>query len=143
GVSGGRGEVPTASFGTVFDPAHAGAGVVEETLDQRAYVEGRFRHDFGGARLLLRVGLDHADYRGHYPYAEAARGDFTLVDEGVGNSASGEAQVALSLPLQTLAPRAQGGVPRPRPAHHARPAQAPHQPPPPAPPRLPGPPPGD
>ncbi|HKA87457.1 MAG TPA: TonB-dependent receptor [Haliangiales bacterium] len=107
-----RREVPTASFGTVFDPAHAGAGVVEETLDQRAYVEGRFRHDFGGARLLLRVGLDHADYRGHYPYAEAARGDFTLVDEGVGNSASGEAQVALSLPLQTLALGAEGGIHR-------------------------------
>src|SRR5262249_60426739 len=46
-----RREVPTASFGTVFDPAHAGAGEVEETLDQRAYVEGRFRHAFGGARL--------------------------------------------------------------------------------------------
>jgi outer membrane receptor protein involved in Fe transport len=107
-----RREVPTASFGTVFDPAHTGAQVVEETLDQRAYVEGRFQRDLGGARLLLRVGLDHADYRGHYPYSEAGRGDFTLIDEGVGSSLGGEAQVAVSLPLQTLTLGAEGGLHR-------------------------------
>lgn len=107
-----RKEVPTASFGTVFDPAHTGADVVEETLDQRAYIEGRFARDFGGARLLARAAFDHADYRGHYPYDEVARGQFTLVDEGVGNALSGEVQVGVALPLQTLTLGAEAGLHR-------------------------------
>ena len=63
-------QVPTASFGTVFD-----AGL-EKTTDLRAYLDLKFQHDFSeDTRLMARVSYDLYSYHGLYPYYST---NFTL-----------------------------------------------------------------
>jgi outer membrane receptor protein involved in Fe transport len=90
-------DVPTASFDTIFDPAHdpRAHGVVENTLDERGTLEARY--DSGA--LLLRLFGDYAAYHGAYPYAgDATRSDFALRDRGIGFWGGGEARVTVAGP---------------------------------------------
>jgi outer membrane receptor for ferrienterochelin and colicins len=56
-------KVPTASFDTVFNSD------LEQTTDQRAYVDFKFEHEFSlDTRLMTRVAYDYYSYHGNYPY---------------------------------------------------------------------------
>jgi len=89
-------EIPTATFGTVFDPAHASGtgGTVESTLDNRGYLEARYER----SALLLRLYGDYAAYTGTYPYVDAETGPFVLEDVGSGFGVGGEARVSFTAP---------------------------------------------
>lgn len=64
-----RKDVPTASYGTLFN-----AG--ERTRDRRAYVNLQWTHEFGTeTRLAGTVRFDHYEYDGWYPYDYAEPGD--------------------------------------------------------------------
>jgi len=63
-------EVPTASFGTVFNDGRL------ETTDYRAYADLKYERSYGeDIRLAGRLFYDHASYYGDYPYNYAAPGD--------------------------------------------------------------------
>lgn len=63
-------EVPTASFGTVFNHGR------EETTDYRGYADVKYDHAFNeDARLVGRLFYDNYTYYGAYPYNYAAPGD--------------------------------------------------------------------
>src|SRR5262249_22315239 len=89
-------DVPTASFDTVFDPAHHAAtgDVVENTVDERGTFEARWEP---GA-FLLRLYGDYSGYHGEYPYDSSDRGTFVLHDRGTGWAGGGEARVTLASP---------------------------------------------
>jgi iron complex outermembrane receptor protein len=56
-------DIPTASFGTVFnDPRN-------RTIDERGYLDLRYEHTFGDQwDVMTRLSYDHADYHGDYVY---------------------------------------------------------------------------
>src|SRR5262249_11053184 len=89
-------DIPTASFDTVFDPAHHAAtgNVVESTVDERGILDARWE---SGA-LLLRAYGDYSGYRGDYPYDGPGRGTFVLHDRGTGWAGGGEARASFSAP---------------------------------------------
>ncbi|HYG36200.1 MAG TPA: TonB-dependent receptor, partial [Clostridia bacterium] len=90
-------EIPTASFGSVFNSS------LEDTVDERAYVDLRFDHDFGeSTHLMARVSYDRYSYYGHYPYyAEGPVINPGLIavnqDEAIGQWVSTEWQVTQKL----------------------------------------------
>jgi outer membrane receptor for ferrienterochelin and colicins len=56
-------QIPTASFGTVFDSGG------EQTTDLRTYVDLKFEHEFETeTRLAARLYYDLYSYKGDYPY---------------------------------------------------------------------------
>lgn len=58
-------EVPTASYGTLFDSGR------EETTDLRGYVDLKYEGEVADdGRLLARVSYDRFDYSGDYPYQD-------------------------------------------------------------------------
>jgi outer membrane receptor protein involved in Fe transport len=62
--SGRRKQVPTASFGTVFNSGR------ERTFDGRAAVDLQYTSEFGrSTKLLARTFADRSTYDGDYPYA--------------------------------------------------------------------------
>jgi outer membrane cobalamin receptor len=63
-VSGSRTkQIPTASFGTVFDDPR------EHTVDTRQYVDLKYHHDLGfDSDVMARVFLDYYRYHGDYPF---------------------------------------------------------------------------
>ena len=73
-------KVPTASFGTVFN---SGA---EGTLDQRGYLDLKYRHEFASDLTLnVRGYYDRYEYRGDYPYdypPPTLNQDRTLAQQG-------------------------------------------------------------
>jgi hypothetical protein len=103
-------EIPTATFGTVFDPAHASGtgGVVESTLDNRGYLEARLRAPAAAARLYG----DYAAYDGTYPYVDAETGTFVLEDvgSGFGRRRRG-ARLVHRAGVEPAHPRRRGGAP--------------------------------
>jgi outer membrane receptor for ferrienterochelin and colicins len=63
-------EVPTGSFGTIFNDRR------EETIDRRAYADLKYDHAFNEEfRLQGRAFYDYSAYYGAYPYNYAAPGD--------------------------------------------------------------------
>lgn len=65
-----RKDVPTASYGSLFDDG------AEETTDYRGYVDLKYDHDFNEElHLQGRLFYDHYSYYGAYPYDYAAPGD--------------------------------------------------------------------
>lgn len=73
-------KVPTASFGTIFN---SGA---EGTLDQRGYLDLKYRHEFAGDLTLnVRGYYDRYYYRGDYPIdypPPTLNQDHTLMQQG-------------------------------------------------------------
>lgn len=62
-------DVPTASYGTVFNDGR------EATTDLRAYADLKYQHEFSeDTTLMARVSYDHYSYQGIYPYDYAAPG---------------------------------------------------------------------
>jgi outer membrane receptor for ferrienterochelin and colicins len=85
-------EVPTASYGTMFNAGR------EETRDYRAYVDLKYDHSFHQeSRLQGRVFFDHYSYYATYPYDYADPGDppdmVFFKDETVANWAGTEWQL--------------------------------------------------
>lgn len=63
-------EIPTASFGTLFNDGR------EATTDERAYLDLRYDHAFAqDLRLLAQVSYDSYGYFADYPFDYAASGD--------------------------------------------------------------------
>src|ERR1700674_1669640 len=102
GVYGSRGKnVPTASFGTIFnDPA-------ERTVDARGYLDLKYDHRFGSDwGYFGRLSYDHASYNGFYraDYSQAG-GPARALNRDIANGQSWGAEFALSKNLlenQTL-----------------------------------------
>lgn len=95
-----RKDIPTASFGTLFN--HPAA----RTVDRRGYIDAKLDHAFGAndARLLGRVFYDRYRYNGWYPYDYAAPGEpldlFVSPDGANAEWAGTEWQVNLPLSAQ-------------------------------------------
>lgn len=88
--------IPTASFGTIFNDGH------ESSTDVRAFSELKYDHDFGkDLRLLARGYFDRYEYYGIYPFNYAEPGDpiaRTLnIDETVGDWVGTEVQLTKTL----------------------------------------------
>src|SRR6185369_9342167 len=66
-----RKDVPTASYGTLFN-AHDPA---ENTTDDHAFIDAQFERLFGRTRVALRGAWDHLSYDGIYPYEPETEGD--------------------------------------------------------------------
>ena len=102
GVYGSRGKnVPTASFGTIFnDPA-------ERTVDGRSYLALKYDHRFGSDwGYVSRVSYDYVAYNGFYPvdYSQSG-GAARVLNRDIANGQSWGAEFALSKKLfenQTL-----------------------------------------
>jgi iron complex outermembrane receptor protein len=84
--------VPTASFGTIFnDPA-------ERTVDARGYLDLKYDHNFGSAwGYFGRLSYDHATYNGYYPvdYSQSG-GPARVLNLDLAYGQSWGAQFALS-----------------------------------------------
>jgi outer membrane receptor for ferrienterochelin and colicins len=88
-------DVPTASFGTVFNEP-------EQTTDVRGYIDLKYEREFGpDLRVQARTGYDHYEYYGDYTFDYALPGDppdlQVLKDETLGSWLSTEWQVTRSL----------------------------------------------
>ncbi|HEY0681375.1 MAG TPA: TonB-dependent receptor [Steroidobacter sp.] len=87
-------QIPTASFGTVFNDSRT------MTDDARGYLELNYEHAFSDrARMQVRASYDSYKYEGEFPidYALLGEGDYgaLLVDEMAGEWLSTEAQLTL------------------------------------------------
>jgi outer membrane receptor for ferrienterochelin and colicins len=85
-------EIPTASYGTIFNASR------EETVDSRNYLDARYDHSFReGMGIQARVFYDEYVYSGTYPYDFAEPGqpaDIVLsLDETIGRWVGTEVQL--------------------------------------------------
>jgi iron complex outermembrane receptor protein len=80
GVQARRKQVPTASFGTLFDDPRL------STRDAHSFAFARYEHTFRHlSRLSVKLGFDRFRYSGAYPYAgavsrDAVRGDWVSME---------------------------------------------------------------
>ncbi len=68
-------DVPTASFGTVFneqDPR-------EQTTDRHTLIDAEYGRSFGGTRVTFRASFDRFSYDGIYPFAGGSEGAPTSI----------------------------------------------------------------
>lgn len=78
-------QIPTASFGTIFDDSR------DRTLDERAYLAARYNRPMGdGSSLTGSLSYDVYRYYGDYPYPDPDGGLFK--DKGLGQWWTGEVQ---------------------------------------------------
>ena len=77
-----RRDVPTASFGTLFNEQDSR----EQTTDRHTLVDAEYGRSFGGTRVTFRASFDRFSYDGTYPFAGEPDGAPTLVGR---NSAVG------------------------------------------------------
>jgi outer membrane receptor for ferrienterochelin and colicins len=91
-------EVPTALYGTVFDPAESDAtgGRVTSTDDRRGYLEARWHESAGPIRAETRGAYDLEQYDGVYPYDDGAGSAFVFTDAGGGRWWTGEARLSFT-----------------------------------------------
>ncbi len=77
-----RRDVPTASFGTLFNEQESR----EQTTDRHTLVDAEYGRSFGGTRVTFRASFDRFTYDGTYPFAGEPDGAPTLVgrNSGVG-----------------------------------------------------------
>jgi outer membrane receptor for ferrienterochelin and colicins len=96
-------EIPTASYATVFDPAHnmATGQVTTHTIDRRGFAEARWDHKRDRLRLSARVAYDYQQYDGVYPYDDQGEA-FIFSDAGGGDWLTGELRAAFRLGNQWL-----------------------------------------
>ncbi|MGI4830583.1 MAG: TonB-dependent receptor plug domain-containing protein [Janthinobacterium lividum] len=82
-------DIPTASYGTVFDTPGT------QTTDAHGYLDLRYEHTFGSWGLLARTYYDDYIYRGRYAYASDVNPaeQSPELDFGNGEWAGGEVQV--------------------------------------------------
>ncbi|MBI5505728.1 MAG: TonB-dependent receptor plug domain-containing protein, partial [Deltaproteobacteria bacterium] len=85
-------DVPTASFGAIFDDPRY------QTRDAQGFADVRWEHEFAGSvTALARAYYDHYDTRGRYPYDVADPGDppdtVLNVDRAVGELAGVETRL--------------------------------------------------
>jgi iron complex outermembrane receptor protein len=65
-----RRDVPTASFGTLFNEQDAR----EQTTDRHTMVDAQYGRSFGGTRLTIRGSFDRFTFDGTYPFAGGSDG---------------------------------------------------------------------
>ncbi len=96
-------QIPTASFETVFDPGESmtTGRRLEETVDQRGFVEARWEHQRDRYRLGARLAYDHQQYDGVYPYDDGTDA-FVLTDAGGGDWGTAEVRGAVNVLGQWL-----------------------------------------
>ena len=89
-------DVPTASFGTVFNEQVAR----EWTTDRRTLVDAQYEHAFGATRFTGRGSFDRYYYAGVYPLPGDGAGAPIVInnDGALGTRWGLDAQVARSLP---------------------------------------------
>lgn len=89
-------DVPTASYGTLFNPHDPG----EWTRDERFIVGGTFTHGFGRTRLDVRSTFNRYAYFGEYPFpGERPSADPLInLDEALGVRWSADGRVTRPLP---------------------------------------------
>ncbi|TDU63190.1 iron complex outermembrane receptor protein [Prosthecobacter fusiformis] len=75
-------QVPTASYGTIFNDRR------QRTVDERFFANLKFEHSFtGGTEMTARVFYDHYSYLGTYPYDDVLPAYVNVDDhaaEGIG-----------------------------------------------------------
>ena len=87
-------QVPTASFGTVFNDPN------ERTVDSRGYLDLAYDHKFGsGWGFTARLYYDGYHYEGHYPYPSASGGSTIVLNKDVANGQWWGVQFAVSKTL--------------------------------------------
>jgi len=72
-----RRDVPTASFGTLFNSQNPN----EETTDRHTLVDAEYGRLFSGTRVTFRASFDRFSYEGIYPYAGEEETSPPLVGE--------------------------------------------------------------
>jgi len=70
-----RRDVPTASFGTLFNEQEW----KEQTTDRHTLIDADFGRSFSGTRVTFRASFDRFSYDGTYPFAGEQDGAATLV----------------------------------------------------------------
>jgi outer membrane receptor for ferrienterochelin and colicins len=95
-----RRDVPTASFGTVFDEQQT----PEQTTDRHALADLEYAHSIGATHVTLRGSFDQFSYDGSYPFPGDVEGTVNVGDNGVlGNRWTAAGHVTRALPRrQTL-----------------------------------------
>ena len=92
-------DIPTASYGTIFDAPGT------RTTDEHGYLDLRYEHNFANDwGLLARIYYDDYIYRGHYAYPSALNPaeQSPELDYGNGDWAGGEVQVTKTLSRNRL-----------------------------------------
>jgi outer membrane receptor for ferrienterochelin and colicins len=91
-------DVPTAPFGTVFDPADSDATDrrVTNTDDRRGYAEARWHGGAGPIRIETRGAYDYEQYYGVYPYDDEGGEPFVSTDAGGGRWWTGETRLSFT-----------------------------------------------
>ena len=91
-------DVPTALFGTAFDPAQNEATDerVTNTDDRRGYVEARWQGGAGPIGIETRGAYDVEQYAGVYPYDDGAGNAFVFTDAGGGRWITGESRLSFT-----------------------------------------------
>jgi outer membrane receptor protein involved in Fe transport len=90
-----RRDVPTASFGTLFNQQES----PEQTIDRHTLVDAEFGRSFSGTRVTLRASFDRFTYDGRYPLAgEQNSASVVAFDSAVGTRWSIDAGLTRAFP---------------------------------------------
>jgi outer membrane receptor for ferrienterochelin and colicins len=87
-------DVPTASFGTLFDPQQPREG----TTDRHSLADVEYTRAVGTSHVTLRASFDRFSYDGVYPFADGAGGVLVGNDSVVGTRWSAEGRLMRPLP---------------------------------------------
>jgi len=94
-----RRDVPTASFGTLFNPTLT----PEQTTDRHVLADVEYTRAFGANRIALRGSFDQFSYNGTYPYAGDTPGSVAVGDNSVlGSRWTAGARLTRALPHRQL-----------------------------------------
>src|SRR4029077_13794061 len=92
-------DVPTASFGTVFNEQQ----FHERTTDRHLLADVEYSRTFGVSHLTMRGSFDRFSYDGSYPFVGATAGAIQVgLNSVLGTSWTGEATLTRALPGRQL-----------------------------------------
>src|SRR4029077_3268665 len=92
-------DVPTASFGTVFNEQQ----FHERTTDRHLLADVEYSRTFGVSHLTMRGSFDRFSYDGSYPFAGESAGAIQVgLNSVLGTSWTGEALLTRALPGRQL-----------------------------------------
>jgi outer membrane receptor for ferrienterochelin and colicins len=92
-------DVPTASFGTLFNPQQSREG----TTDRHTLADVEYSRAVGASHVTLRASFDRFSYNGTYPFAGDTAGAVTVgLDSVVGSRWSAEGRLTRPLPGRQL-----------------------------------------
>ena len=92
-------DVPTASFGTVFNEHQP----PEQTTDRHALADAEYSRTLGGNHVTVRASFDQFSYDGTYPFPGDSPGTVLVgINSVLGTSWSAEARLTRALPWRQL-----------------------------------------